>query len=63
MKKFLEDVGGRKFFLAVVLSVVSLILFGFGKLDAEQLKNFLTLIFGLFVTANAAQKLADKSAE
>jgi uncharacterized membrane-anchored protein YitT (DUF2179 family) len=58
MNEFIKSIGGRKFLMAVILSIIALGLFSFGKMDVDQLESFLTWIFGLFVTGNVMDKFS-----
>jgi len=58
MRDFINDQGGRKFILAVTLTIGFFFLAIFGKISYEQLISGVTWVFGLFAGANVAQKFA-----
>ena len=59
-KSIFDYVGGRKFLFVVLISIGAFSLAFSGKIDYNQLLEFLTWIFGLYAGANVGQKIGTK---
>jgi hypothetical protein len=59
-KSALDYLGGRKFVYVVLISIGAFSLAFGGKIDYNQLLEFLTWIFGLYAGANVGQKIGLK---
>lgn len=59
-KSIFEMFGGRKFLFVVLISIGAFSLAFTGKIDYNQLLEFLTWIFGLYAGANVTQKIGTK---
>jgi hypothetical protein len=52
----LNDIGGRKFAFAILLTILFGAFVAFGKMTVEQFSTVSLVAYGLFAGANVAQK-------
>lgn len=52
----IQDFGGRKFILAILVTVLSTTLIWFTKIDAETYKYLVLITAGAYMTSNVVQK-------
>ncbi len=54
----MSDLKNRKLWAAVVVFVISIIFFFFGKMDADQWISLTKWTFGIFATGNGVEHIA-----
>lgn len=55
-----NDVVGRKFVFAVLVTILGFVLVLAGKVSAENWQNFVILISGIYVVGNIGDKIVNK---
>ena len=58
-KNLIEQIGGRKFILAIIVLLIGFALALDGKIDFDQFMKMAVLALGIFSAANAVQKLGN----
>lgn len=56
----IDQLGGRKFILFILISILLTILIAINKIDSQEFIKFITVNFGFFVVGNIGENLQQK---
>lgn len=60
MENIINNLGGRKFIISIIITIGVFLLNFFGKIKFEELSETLKWILGLYIAGNVAEKLSTK---